>query len=184
MKITSMAFGMKMVEERSKVLIFTEGTILMHGSGAGRSREEIVEQVIGDEKSVREFEAYVPIGGAPSKLGKWKDQGCSILYLTSRTEPDEVEDIGHVLRRHDFPDGVLLFRREGEEYKDVVERVTPDILIEDDCESIGGVSEMTITRVEPEIRRKISSISVREFEGVDHLPEDLVQLMSMGRAST
>jgi hypothetical protein len=178
-----MTFGMNMVRERSKVMIFTEGTILMHGSGAGRSREEIVEQVIGDEKSVREFGAYVPIGGAPSKIGKWKDQGCSVLYLTSRTEPDEVEDIGHVLRRHDFPCGVLLFRREGEEYKDVVERVTPDVLIEDDCESIGGVSEMAITLVEPGIRRRISSIPVMEFDGVDHPPDDLGQLMSMGRAS-
>ena len=76
-----------------KMLIFTEGTILMHESGRGHSREERVRQVV-----------------------------------------------------------------------------------EDDCESIGEVPEMTVTHVRPEIRRKIKSITVEEFGGIDHLPDDVSRL--------
>ncbi len=65
-----------------------------------------------------------------------------------------------------------------ETYKDIAERVIPDILIEDDCESIGGEKEMTITFVKPEIKQKIKSIIVKEFSGIDHLPDKLQELSS------
>ena len=66
-----------------------------------------------------------------------------------------------------------MFRRDGESYKDIAERIIPDILIEDDCESIGGEKEMTITFVIPEIRQRIKSIVVKEFQGIDYLPDDV-----------
>ena len=52
----------------------------------------------------------------------------------------------------------------------------PDILIEDDCESIGGKVEMTYTHIKPEVKRSIKSIPVKEFGGIDHLSDDLKQL--------
>ena len=69
-----------------------------------------------------------------------------------------------------------MFRGENEDYKDVVERNAPDILIEDDCESIGGAQEMTITHIRPEIRSKIKPITVEEFGGIDHIPDDVSRL--------
>lgn len=66
-----------------------------------------------------------------------------------------------------------MFRGENEDYRDVIERITSDILVEDDCESIGGAPEMIISRVSPEVRRNITSITVEEFGGIDHLPDDL-----------
>ena len=54
------------------------------------------------------------------------------------------------------------------------------MLIEDDCESIGGEEEMTITHVRAEIRSSIRSIRLREFEGVDHLPDSLEELIGRG----
>lgn len=45
----------------------------------------------------------------------------------------------------------------------------PDILVEDNCESIGGEKEMVITKVDTAIKRKIKSIPVKEFRGIDHL---------------
>jgi hypothetical protein len=155
------------------ILIFTEGTILMHESGLGRSREDRIRQVVENDPSTHDFRSYVPIGKAAEKISIWQNQGCEIRYLTSRTNPAEINDIKEVLKKNNFPEGALLFRGEKEDYKDVVERNAPDILIEDDCESIGGASEMTIIHIRPEIRSKIKSITVEEFGGIDHLPDDV-----------
>jgi hypothetical protein len=38
-----------------------------------------------------------------------------------------------------------MLRRGKESYSDIAEAVMPDILVEDDCESIGGSNQMTIT---------------------------------------
>lgn len=61
-------------------------------------------------------------------------------------------------------------------YKDVAEQILPDILIEDDCESIGGKNEMTITHVDAKIKEKIHSIAIKEFSGIDHLPDEVTKL--------
>ena len=170
---------MTMAEKDIKIIVFTEGTILMRRNGVGHSREEIVQQVKDDDESLHDFRSYVPIGDSAEKLIKWESQGAEIVYLTSRTEPDEIDDIGQVLEEHGFPAGELVIRQENEEYRDVVERIIPDVLVEDDCESIGGADEMTITHVSPEIRRRIKSVVVEEFGGIDHLPDRVEELLSL-----
>lgn len=159
-----------------KVLIFTEGTILMHKNALGQRRKEIVKQVEDKEESISDYASYVPIGNAVAKLQTWADQGAEILYLTSRTKFEEIEAIRNILRINDFPTGELYSRKEGETYADVAERIVPDILIEDDCESIGGEPEMTITNINPEVKRKIKSVVIKEFGGVDHLPDSIGKL--------
>lgn len=159
-----------------KILIFTEGTILMHKNAVGHTRDEIVKQVKAKEKSVHNYKSYVPVGNAVKKLQKWKKDGAEILYLTSRKKPEEIEQIQNVLKKFKFPDGQFLFRRKDEEYKDVAERIIPDILVEDDCESIGGIDEMTITRIKPKIKKKIKSIPIKEFGGIDYLPDKIFAL--------
>ena len=160
-----------------KILIFTEGTLIMHKNARGYTREEIVKQVCdGKDPSLYEWKTYIPIGNAVKKLQTWKNQGAEILYLTSRTKSTEIEDVKRVLEKHNFPEGQLLFRQKDEEYRDVVKRVMPDILIEDDCESIGGKDEMTYTHIDPELKKRIKSIVVREFGGIDHLPDNISSL--------
>jgi len=149
----------------------------VHKNAAGRSREEIVKQVKEKENSVSNYASYVPIGNAVEKLEKWRKDGAEILYLTSRTRPNEIEDVKQVLKKHGFPEGQVLFRVKDEAYKDVAERIIPDILIEDDCESIGGVEEMTITRVKSDIKKRIKSLIVKEFSGIDHLPSKVDVLL-------
>lgn len=163
-----------------RILVFTEGTIIMHQGTVGHSREEIVRQVKEKEKSVYDYKSYVPIGDAVKKLKNWKKDGAEIFYLTSRRKT-EVGHIKTVLKKYGFPDGQLFFRRKSETYKDIVEKIMPDILIEDDCESIGGKEEMAITHVKPELRKKIKSIVVKEFDGVDHLPDTIPELMTIGK---
>ncbi len=161
-----------------KILVFTEGTLLIHKDWPGLSREEMAARVKAapPPKGPQDWDAQVPAGRAVGKLHAWQAQGAETAYLTSRRKPEEVEVIRQVLRRHHFPDGPLYFRREGERYSDVAERVRPDVLVEDDCESIGGEAEMTYPHIRPEFKSRITSITVPEFGGIDHLPDDLEAL--------
>lgn len=178
-----------------KILIFTEGTILMHSSGKDVSREERVKQsqaegIQREERkiayetnsplpavkngSVCDLASYIPIGNAVKKIIFWEKQGAAICYLTSRRIKSEIDTIQSVLRKYNFPNSSdLHYRQQGEDYKDVAQKVLPDVLIEDDCESIGGEPEMTYPHIKPEIKVKIKSLPVKEFGGIDHLPDNI-----------
>jgi hypothetical protein len=144
-----------------KILVFTEGTVLIH-----RSLSEIDD-----------FANYIPNGQAVEKINAWKQQGAEIHYLTSRTDGPEIEAIQSVLIRNNFPDSKHLHARTGNQtYADVAETVMPDILIEDDCDSIGGEAEMTYPHIKHEFKSSIKSVVVKEFAGIDDLPTDLQAL--------
>ena len=49
----------------------------------------------------------------------------------------------------------------------------PDVLVEDDCASIGGAEQMTITNIDTTIKKRMKSIVVREFSGIDWLPDKI-----------
>ena len=89
-----------------KILIFTEGTILMHQSAAGLTRDEIIKQVQNHFPGINDFTSYIPIGNSVSKLNHWAKAGAEIIYLTSRRKPAEIEAIRNVLNRHGFPQAV------------------------------------------------------------------------------
>lgn len=158
-----------------KILVFTEGTIFTHQDWLSLSREETVRRVREGESPG--YAGTVPIGNAAKKLWTWKREGAEVLYLTSRREPIDIEKVKEVLQQYAIPDGEVFFRRAGEEYAHVAERVMPDIIVEDDCESIGGEVEMTFPRIRPGIKEKIKSIVVKEFGGIDHLPGNVSGLM-------
>jgi hypothetical protein len=144
-----------------RILIFTEGTIL----GPKHWWEFFNDKL------------YIPIGQCVEKISGWERQGARIAYLTSRRKPAEIAAIREILQKENFPGSHLFFRSEDEEYHDVAEKVIPDVLIEDDCRSIGGNWQMTIIYVIPEIKQVIHSIVVQEFGGIDQLPYDLPDLL-------
>jgi hypothetical protein len=149
----------------------------MHKGARGYSRNVVVRQVLErKDPSLYDWKSYIPIGNAAHKLRLWKNQGAEIMYLTSRTKTTEIEDIKNVLQKNSFPEGKLIFRRKGEEYRDVAERTFPEIIVEDDCESIGGKEQMTYTHIKPELRKRIRSIVVKEFGGTDHLSDNISSL--------
>lgn len=154
-----------------KILIFLHGTLIMHKNAEGKTREERVKQVMVGDVSVHDYASYVPVGNAVEKLKSWRSQGAEILYLSSHESAEDVEKDKIVLEKYNFPKGQVLYRLNDESYKDIAEKIVPDVLIEDDCESIGGEKEMTITFVKPEIKQKIKSIVVKEFSGIDNLPD-------------
>lgn len=162
-----------------KVLVFLHGTTIMHKSGVGHERQDRVRQVIEGEGTVRDFASYVPIGDAVKKLEAWEKGGAQIVYLSSHRRSSDVEHDRTVLRRYGFPQGEVFFRRAGEEYADVAERIKPDVMVEDNCESIGGEREMTYPHMRPGSRARVKSIVVREFGGIDLLPSDPRELMEL-----
>jgi hypothetical protein len=163
-----------------RLLVFLHGTTLMHPGAAGRSRAERVSQVRdGIDPTVNDFAAYVPVGDAVAKLRRWQEQGAEISYLSPHRDPGGIADDGRVLRRHGFPPGEILTRAAGESYGDVAGRALPDVLVEDDCESIGGAKEVTYPQIPARLRARIRSIVVPEFGGIDHLPDSLDELQGI-----
>ena len=132
---------------------------------------------MNSDSSVHDYASYIPVGNAVKKLKSWQSQGAEILYLSSHEAAEDVEKDKIVLEKYDFPKGQVFYRQNGETYQNIAEKITPDVLIEDDCESIGEKKEMTITFVKPEIKQKIKSIVVKEFSGVDNLPIEISSLM-------
>jgi len=144
-----------------KIMVFAEGTVLKPKSLL----------------SLYNHRSYIPIGNAVARLDSWHQQGADIIYCTSR-KGKQAEEIAGLLKRYKFAGSKLYFREKKQTYKDLVEEVRPDILIEDDCRSIGGSWQMCITHVAPEIKASIQSIVVKEFWGIDDLPSSLQNLIN------
>jgi hypothetical protein len=155
-----------------RIAVFLHGTTIMHRGGVGRTRDERVAQVRRGETSVPEFRSYVPIGDAAAKVRRWVAAGAEVVYLSSHRRPEDVAADEAVLRRHGFPSAPVEYRAPGESYADVASRVSPAVIVEDNCESIGGNREMTYPALPERARERIASVVVREFQGIDHLPDD------------
>src|SRR3989344_3385306 len=113
------------------ILVFLQGTVIMHNKAAGLSREEIIKQVKEEDQSVRDYETYIPIGKAAQKLHHWLEQGSQISYLSALTNSklarkDEMFSKSTlqidktILQRHNFPEGKIYHRNANETYQDVV----------------------------------------------------------------
>lgn len=143
------------------IMIFTEGTIF------------------GPKRFIDFFNVkkYVPIKNCIDKIKKWNRQGAQIIYLTSRKSETSAQTIKDLLIRYKFVGAYLYYRTGSDKYKDIVESLKPDILIEDNCRSIGGAWQMSITYVDKNIKENIKSIIIKEFKGIDYLPDNLIDLM-------
>ena len=144
------------------IMIFAEGTMLKPKSWL----------------SLYNHKSYVPIGNAVNIINSWWQQGANIIYCTSRKKKRAL-DIANILREYGFCGRCLVSRGDKERYAEIAEELRPDILIEDDCKSIGGTWQTCIHRVKAEIKQQIKSIVVSEFKGIDHLPADISNLMNL-----
>ena len=162
-----------------KILVFLHGTTIMHKTRTTCSRKKRVRQSMKREKAVLDYASYVPIGNAVEKLREWKRQGAGVLYLSSHKHANDVAKDKAVLGKYHFPSGRVFYRGKGETYAAIAERILPDVLIEDDCESIGGKKEMTSTHIKPMLKRKIKCIVVKEFGGIDRLPDNVSDLLQV-----
>jgi hypothetical protein len=160
-------------------MVFLHGTTIMHAAGADQPREVRVRQSKARDPSVTDFANYVPVGNAAEKLGAWAIKGADLLYLSSHRDSLDVAADRAVIGRWAFPPGDVLWRGKGETYADVVARASPDVLVEDDCESIGGREETASAHLSPEVSARVHSIVVKEFGGIDDLPDDPERLLTL-----
>lgn len=95
------------------ILVFTEGTILMHLSGKNVNREERVRQskMVWIQKikrllkfntkvvfgSIEDYKNYIPVGNSVEKINKWKEQGVEIFYLTSKKIKNRFRKMNNLL---------------------------------------------------------------------------------------
>lgn len=107
---------------------------------------------------------YVPIGKSVKIINELYDKNNEI-YLCTYAKKNRIKFIESVLSYYEIKYTKLLYRTKREQYKDIVERLKPYILIEDDCKSIGGESQICITNVREDIKKNIKSIVVEEFKG-------------------
>lgn len=166
------------IQAEMKIMIFLHGTSIMHKSGIGKTPQERVKQVEENDPSVHNYESYVPVGKADEKIRKWVNQGAEVVFLSSHKSSEDVEKDKQVLKKYNFPEATVYFRENGKTYAQVAEEVMPDVLIEDDCESIGGEIEMTYPHISPEKQKLIKSIVVKEFSGIDYLPDNIEELLN------
>jgi hypothetical protein len=155
-----------------RILLFLHGTILMHHSGRNKSPHERVLQVTHREPEIYDFDNYIPIGEADRKVNLWHKAGAKISYLSSHKDFHNVQKDICILEKFGFPKGNIFFRRECQKYHEIAAIVRPEVLIEDKCNSIGGTCEMVVQGMDPEIRKKMTAITIEEFNGIDHLPDD------------
>lgn len=114
---------------------------------------------------------YKPIGNAVNTVNALYDKGHSV-YLCSYVRRLKYKFIKSIIDFYGMKYTEILCREKGEQYSEIVERIKPDILIEDDCASIGGLKNCCITNVKEEIKLKIKSIIVPEFGGIDDIKID------------
>lgn len=86
-----------------RILVFLHGTLIMHKSAEGKTREERVKQVVNDDPWVRDYGSYIPIGNAVAKVKSWQSQGAEILYLSSHETPKDVKKDKSILEKYGFP---------------------------------------------------------------------------------
>jgi len=141
------------------IMIFAEGTILKPKSVMGQY----------------DLTAYVPIGHSVDIISGWQKQGAEIIYCTSRRKK-QVREMADLLGQYGFPGTKVYYRSVKQQYKDVVEEAMPNFLIEGNCRSIGGIQQMCISSLDPDIKDTIRSVPVEEFKGIDHLPANYAEL--------
>lgn len=109
---------------------------------------------------------YKPIENAVEIVNDWKEKGHEI-YLCSYVHKIRYKYIKSIMDFYGMKYTEIICRSKREQYSEIVERLEPDLLIEDDCRSIGGQREWCITNVKDELKSKIHSIIVPEFKGIE-----------------
>jgi hypothetical protein len=158
-------------------MVFLHGTSIMHASAIGQHRTARVRQVMSKGPAVLDYASYVPTEGAVAKLTAWQRRGAEICFLSSHRTASAAAIDKSVLAAHGFPAGTLYYRAHGESYADVVRRWSADILVEDDCESIGGRAHTASSELGRSSGRAVPCVVVPEFGGLTHLPDEPAELL-------
>lgn len=145
----------KIKNNNKKIMIFVEGTILKP-----RFENNILSRI-----SVTN---YVPIGDAINTLKKWQEEGYEVIYLTSLKGRGAMKMAQH-LDELGFTGSMVGYRQKNQDYATLIKEELPDILIEDNCSSIGGEENMCYNLLSEDLKKEIKHIVVEEFQGIDNV---------------
>jgi hypothetical protein len=160
-----------------RIIVFLHGTSIMHSSAVGQPRADRVRQVADKDPAVLDYGSYVPTDGTVAKLTAWQQRGAEICYLSSHRTAATAAIDNAVLAGHGFPAGRVYYRAHGESYADVARRWLADVVVEDDCESLGGLQQVTASALGRTPGRAPRCVVVPEFGGLGHLPDDPADLL-------
>ena len=66
-----------------------------------------------------------------------------------------------------FTGSMVGYRQKNQDYATLIKEELPDILIEDNCLSVGGEQNMCYNLLSDELKKEIKHIVVEEFKGID-----------------
>lgn len=142
----------KIKNNNKKIMIFVEGTILKPKYNNILSRISMT--------------TYIPINNAIETLKKWQEEGYEVIYLTSLKGRRAMKMAQH-LDELGFIGSMVGYRQKNQDYATLIKEELPDILIEDNCLSVGGEQNMCYNLLSDELKKEIKHIVVEEFKGID-----------------
>lgn len=144
----------KIKNNNKKIMIFVEGTILKPKYNNILSRISMT--------------TYIPINNAIETLKKWQEEGYEVIYLTSLKGRRAMKMAQH-LDELGFTGSMVGYRQKNQDYATLIKEELPDILIEDNCSSIGGEENMCYNLLSEKLKKEIKHIVVEEFKGIDNV---------------
>ena len=144
----------KIKNNNKKIMIFVEGTILKPKYNNILSRISMT--------------TYIPINNAIETLKKGKEEGYEVIYLTSLKGRRAMKMAQH-LDELGFTGSMVGYRQKNQDYATLIKEELPDILIEDNCLSVGGEQNMCYNLLNDELKKEIKHIVVEEFKGIDDI---------------
>ena len=144
----------KIKNNNKKIMIFVEGTILKPKYNNILSRISMT--------------TYIPINNAIETLKKWQEEGYEVIYLTSLKGRRAMKMAQH-LDELVFTGSMVGYRQKNQDYATLIKEELPDILIEDNCLSVGGEQNMCYNLLNDELKKEIKHIVVEEFKGIDDI---------------
>ena len=144
----------KIKNNNKKIMIFVEGTILKPKYNNILSRISMT--------------TYIPINNAIETLKKWQEEGYEVIYLTSLKGRRAMKMAQH-LDELGFTGSMVGYRQKNQDYATLIKEELPDILIEDNCSSIGGEENMCYNILSEDLKKEIKHIVVEEFQGIDNV---------------
>jgi ribonucleotide monophosphatase NagD (HAD superfamily) len=144
----------KIKNNNKKIMIFVEGTILKPKHNNIFSKMNMT--------------GYVPINNSIETIKKWQEEGYEIIYLTSLKSRKAMKMAQH-LDELGYTGSMVEYRQKNQNYATLIKDELPDILIEDDCKSIGGMENTCYNLLDEKTKKYIKHIVVEEFGGIDNV---------------
>ncbi len=120
------------------------------------------------ENNVLNSNNFEPIEGAKEKIQEWMGLGAQVEFITGIYKFLDLKNLTDEIKKLDISEPKIHAKQEGEKYLDIIDQVSPDILIENEFNS--GEEKLCKDRIKPET--KIACIVLRSGQSLKNLAVD------------